>query len=283
MIPHVHPATAYPFDAEAFWGFLFHPSPMILNGLVLTIVIAVISQALGSVLGFFAATGRKSDHSAIRAIASFYIWVFRGTPFLVQVSIIYFAGFPFFGLSIFGGYRWDDISILGFLIAGRVIAGIFALSLNEGAYMAEIVRSGLEAVDKGQREAAQAVGMRKKQVMNRIILPQAMRTIIPPLGNQFNNMLKNTSLLSVISVVELYTAAQIIQGQTFQPFEVFGAVAIYYLALTTIWNFIQMRIEKRLNRGWGGAGRAPGVQTGMLSTLTGSIQKVGGGRAKRSA
>ena len=121
---------------------------------MLTVVIAVISQALGSLLGFFAATGRKSDHSVVRGVASFYVWLFRGTPFLVQVSIIYFAGFPFFGLSIFGGYRWDDISVLGFLIAGRVLAGIFALSLNEGAYMAEIVRSGLEAVDKGQREAA---------------------------------------------------------------------------------------------------------------------------------
>ena len=144
--------------------------------------------------------------------------------------------------------------------------------------MAEIVRSGLEAVDKGQREAAQAIGMRKKQVMNRIILPQAMRTIIPPLGNQFNNMLKNTSLLSVISVVELYTAAQIIQGQTFQPFEVFGAVAIYYLALTTIWNLVQMMIEKRLNRGWGGG--VVTTQTGIISTLTGSIQKVGISRGK---
>lgn len=283
MFLTLHAAIAYPFDADAFWGFLFRPSPLILTGLVLTVIISIISQALGSVLGFFAATGRKSEHRIWRGIASFYVWVFRGTPFLVQVSIIYFAGFPFFGLAIFGGYRWDDISILGFVIAGRVLAGIFALSLNEGAYMAEIVRSGLEAVDKGQSEAAQAVGMRKKQVMNRIILPQAMRTIIPPLGNQFNNMLKNTSLLSVISVVELYTAAQIIQGQTFQPFEIFGAVAIYYLALTSVWNFIQMGIEKRLNRGWGGGAAAATNAGGVLSTLTGSIQKVGAGFGKRNA
>lgn len=244
-------ATTYPFQMDDFLRYLLQPSGMILGGIILTVVISVVSQFFGSLLGFAAAMGRRSRRRSFRWISGFYVWLFRGTPFLVQVSIIYFAGFPFFGLPIFGGYRWDDVEILGLVVAGRIIAGIFALSLNEGAYMAEIVRSGLESVDRGQAEAAQAIGMTSNRIMRRIVLPQALRTIVPPLGNQFNLMLKNTSLLSVISVTEMYTAAAILQGQTFQPFEVFGAIAIYYLALTTVWTIIQAEIERRLNRGWG--------------------------------
>ncbi|NNH03920.1 amino acid ABC transporter permease [Microbacterium ulmi] len=224
---------------------------MILSGLVLTIVIAILSQVFGVVIGLIADLARRSRFRVLRWIASTYIFVFRGTPFLVQVSIIFFAGFPFFGLAVFGGYRWDDLQVFGVVIAGRILAGIFALSLNEGAYMAEIIRSSIDAVDRGQMEAAQAVGMTRRKAMRRIILPQAVRTVIPPLGNQFNLMLKNTSLLSVISVTELYTAAAIIQGQTFQPFEVFGAVALYFLALTAAWTAAQMVIEKRVGAAWG--------------------------------
>lgn len=242
--------ATYPFDWQAFWEYLFHPSSLILNGLMLTIVIAVLSQSFGVMIGLAADLARRSRFRVVRWISSTYVFVFRGTPFLVQVSIVFFAGFPFFGLPIFGGYRWDDIQIFGVLIFGRILAGIFALSLNEGAYMAEIIRSSIDSVDKGQLEAAQAVGMTHRQAMRRIILPQATRTMIPPLGNQFNLMLKNTSLLSVISVTELYTAAAIIQGQTFQPFEVFGAVAIYYLLLTAVWTGVQKLIEKKVGTAW---------------------------------
>jgi polar amino acid transport system permease protein len=241
-------ANTYPFDWPAFWGYLTDPSGLILKGLVMTVIIAVVSQVLGVVIGLVAALAGDSRYRGIRWFAAGYVGLFRGTPFLVQVSIIFFAGFPFFGLPIFGGYRWDDLRILGFVILGRILAGIFALSLNEGAYMAEIIRAGIGSVDPGQVEAAHAIGMTHRQTMRRIVLPQAARTIVPPLGNQFNLMLKSTSLLSVISVTELYTAAAIIQGQTFQPFEVFGAVAIYYLGLTAIWTIVQGRIERRLNR-----------------------------------
>jgi polar amino acid transport system permease protein len=240
-------ANSYPFDWPAFWDYLTNPSSLIIKGLVLTVIIAIISQVLGVLIGLAAALARGSRFRAVRWLAAGYVGLFRGTPFLVQVSIIFFAGFPFFGLSIFGGYRWDDLRILGFVIFGRILAGIFALSLNEGAYMAEIVRAGISSVEPGQVEAAHAIGMTHRQTMRRVVLPQAARTIVPPLGNQFNLMLKSTSLLSVISVTELYTAAAIIQGQTFQPFEVFGAVAIYYLALTAIWTVIQGLIERRMN------------------------------------
>lgn len=240
----------YDFDSHAFWDFLLHPPPMVLNGLWLTVVIAVVSQLLGVILGIITALMRDSRHAGFRFPAVLYTSVIRGTPFLVQVAIVYFAGFPFFGLPLFGGYRWDDLAILGVVVPGRILAGIFALSMNEGAYMAEIVRSGIASVDRGQREAAQAIGMPRWLVLRRVIFPQAARVIVPPLGNQFNLMLKSTSLLSVISVMELYTAANVIQGQVYKPFEIFFAVAIYYLALTGCWLLIQSRIEARVGRGW---------------------------------
>jgi polar amino acid transport system permease protein len=228
FLTHLLPTgQVYDFDAKAFWDFLFHPPQMVITGLWLTIIIAVISQILGVGVGVVAALMRNSRFAILRWPASLYISVVRGTPFLVQVAIVYFAGFPFFGLAIFGGYRWNDLNILGMVVAGRIVAGIFALTMNEGAYMAEIVRSGISSVDKGQREAAQAIGMPTTLAMRRIILPQAARVIVPPLGNQFNLMLKSTSLLSVISVMELYTAANVVQGQVYKPFEIFFATAIY--------------------------------------------------------
>lgn len=240
----------YDFDSHAFWDFLLHPPQMVLNGLWLTVVIAVVSELFGVILGVLAALMRDSRHAVFRWPAVLYTSVIRGTPFLVQVAIVYFAGFPFFGLSLFGGYRWDDLVILGVVVPGRILAGIFALSMNEGAYMAEIVRSGIASVDRGQREAAQAIGMPRRLLMQRVIFPQAARVIVPPLGNQFNLMLKSTSLLSVISVMELYTAANVIQGQVYKPFEIFFAVALYYLALTGCWLLIQSRLEGRVGRGW---------------------------------
>jgi polar amino acid transport system permease protein len=243
--------ATYPFHWDAFFRYLFEPNGMVLNGIRLTIIIAVVSEIAGVALGVLLALARMSRSRILRRLAGVYIWFFRGTPLLVQIAIVYFAGFPFLGLPIFGGYSWGDITIFGTVIPGRILAGIFALSANEGAYMAEIVRSGISGVDAGQLEAARSVGMTRALAMRLIVLPQAARLIVPPLGNQFNMMLKTTSLLSVISVVELYTASSIVQGQTFQPFEVFFAAAIYYLIMTSIWNFIQSRVERRLGRGWG--------------------------------
>jgi polar amino acid transport system permease protein len=248
--------TSYDFQFDDFFNYLIHPGAPILHGLVITVVIAAISQILGIVVGVVAATMRRSHIFPLRQIANFYIWLMRGTPFLLQVSIVYFAGFPFLGLAIFGGYRWGNVEIFGIVILGSILAGIFALTFNEGAYMAVIIEAGIDSVDVGQMEAARAIGMTRGQAMRHTILPQAARIVVPPLGNQFNLMLKNTSLLAVISVSELYTAATVLQGQTFQPFEVFGAVSIYYLAMTTLWGFIQSLIEKRLRRGWASSSTA---------------------------
>jgi len=161
--------------------------------------------------------------------------------------------FFFYGLSVARIYTWPDITIGPITIEGAVQAGIFALGLNEGAYMAEIVRAGILAVDPGQMEAARALGMTPGKAMRRIVLPQAARVIIPPLGNEFNNMLKTTSLLFVLSVVELYNVFNIKQGNSFTPFEYYLAAAVWYLLLTTIWGVIQSWIERRLAKGTPGA------------------------------
>ena len=146
-------------------------------------------------------------------------------------------------------YTWPDINIFGFaVIPGAVQAGIVALGLNEGAYMTEIVRAGIISVDPGQMEAAKSLGMTYGKAMRRIVLPQAARVIIPPLGNEFNNMLKTTSLLVIISVPELYVVFSRKQGNFFAPFEFFLAAAVWYLLLTTIWGVIQAWIERRLGR-----------------------------------
>jgi polar amino acid transport system permease protein len=133
-----------------------------------------------------------------------------------------------------------------FNLDGAVFAGILALAINEGAYMREIIRAGIDSIDKGQMEAAQSLGMRYTLAMRRIILPQAARVIVPPLGNEFNNMMKTTSLVSFIGVYELFQDAEVHYSNTFQPVEYFLAVAFWYLVLTTIWSFIQASIERRL-------------------------------------
>jgi polar amino acid transport system permease protein len=240
--------AAYNFD----WGILlrsiFAPDGLILGGLVLTVSVAVLAQIIGVVLGVFAALGRSSRRAPLRWIARVYIWLFRGTPLLVQLA------FGYFGLAVAGIYRWPTFTPLGVEISGAVQAGIVILGVNEGAYMAEIVRAGILAVDRGQMEAARSLGMTYRLAMRRIVLPQAARVIIPPLGNEFNSMLKTTSLLVVIGVLELYGvfSNKNASGSTsFHPFELFLAAAFWYLLLTTVWGVIQVRLERRFGRGTG--------------------------------
>jgi polar amino acid transport system permease protein len=241
--------SGYQYDWSIFFRSIFQPSGLILNGVWLTLVISVVSQIIGVILGVFGALGRMSRRRLPRIVASLYVWFFRGTPLLVQISFI------FYGLGVAGVYRWPPIDFLGIHIPGEVQAGIFALGVNEGAYMSEIVRAGILSIDPGQLEAARSLGMTYAMAMRRIILPQAARVIVPPLGNEFNNMLKTTSLLVIISVPELYVTFSNMNasGSTvFHPFELFLAAAVWYLLLTTIWGFIQSWIETRLGKGAGG-------------------------------
>ncbi len=237
------------FDWDFFFNFVFHPSPALIGGLAITIYVSIIAQSVGVVLGVLSALGGMSRLTLLRAISGAYVWFFRGTPLLVQIFLVYF-GTPYLlgGLDLFPA----DIEAGFISLRGAVLAGIVALSVNEGAYMSEIVRAGILSVDPGQTEAAKSLGMTYRLTMTRIVLPQALRVIVPPLGNEFNNMLKTTSLLSVISVMELFRVAQATNSATFKSFEAFFGVALYYLLLTTIWSFIQSRIERRLGAGTAG-------------------------------
>ena len=158
----------------------------------------------------------------LRLISGIYVWFFRGTPVIVQVFFVYFGANLFLGFDLFP--RTVDLGLL--TVDGAAVAGMVALAVNEGAYMSEIIRAGIGSVDRGQMEAAKSVGMPPSLAMRRIVLPQAARIIVPPLGNEFNNMLKTTSLLAFIGVRELFQDADIRYSSTFKSVEYFSGVAI---------------------------------------------------------
>ena len=248
-------AGIYPYEWSIFWDSLLRPSPRIVNGIWLTVSIAITSQIIGVILGIFGALGRLAKFWPARIAANIYVWIFRGTPLLVQITFLYY------GLLVTRIYGWPDLTILGITLPSAIQAGIFALGVNEGAYMTEIVRAGILSVDTGQLEAARSLGMTYPLAMRRIVLPQAARVIVPPLGNEFNNMLKTTSLLVVIAVPELYVTFEQLNGSgsaQFHPFELFLACACWFLLLTTIWSIIQAFLERRVGRGYGGE-RPPGL------------------------
>lgn len=229
------------FDWSYFWQALLAPSPRFLSGLALTVIISVVSMALALVLGLIIALMGRSRFLLLRLFSSLYIWVIRGTPLLVQLVIIY-TGFAAIGL-----FRFEDTDLVGVLIKGAVQAAIVGLMLNESAYISEIVRSGLESVDRGQDEAALSLGLTPGQSMRQIIVPQAIRVMVPPLGNSFNGLMKSTSILSVIGVAEMFQVGSTMSAATFKVFEIYIVVAIYYLALTTVWTVVQTGIENTLN------------------------------------
>jgi polar amino acid transport system permease protein len=220
---------------DVFFRFVF--DPRLINGVEFTIWLAVLAQALGVGLGLISALLKISKFPLLSVPANLYLWVFRGTPLLVQL-IFFFNVLP-----------------IAFHVYWSVpLTAAVALSLNEGAYMSEIIRAGIESVETGQMEAAKALGMTYLQAMRRVILPQAARVVVPPLGNEFNNMLKTTSLVAIISGEELFFRSEEMSSQYFRPFEIYAIVALYYLTLTTVWTFIQIWIESRLgvSRGTGG-------------------------------
>jgi polar amino acid transport system permease protein len=229
------------FDWPFFWHYLLRPSAAYLNGLMLTLVLSVVAQTLGTTLGLFAALGGMSRLTPLRLLVRGYVWIMRGTPLLVQIVFIYT------GLAAADLFRFEDISLGVLTIPGNVQAGLVALSLNEGAYMAEIIRAGITSVDAGQTEAAKSVGMAYGLLMRRIILPQAARFVLPPIGNEFNAMLKNTTLVSVIGVPELLLTTETLTSATFRVFELYSVVALYYLTLTTLWGVMQAWIERRFS------------------------------------
>ena len=240
------------FDWPYFWHQLFVPSGMFLQGLWLTFSLAVAGQAMGMLLGLPLALARRARARALSWPARLYIHLMRGTPLLVQIIFIYT------GLAAANILRFQDWTI-GFLtIPGNVQAGILALGLNEAAYMAEIFRAGIDAVDIGQTEAAKSLGMRPILVLRYVVLPQAIRIVLLPIGNQFNLMLKNTTLVSVLGVSEMLLVTETINSATFRTFELFSVVAIYFLILTTAWGVVMGWIERRMSQSDASPAR-PGV------------------------
>jgi polar amino acid transport system permease protein len=221
----------------------------ILAGLVVTIELTVISMAIGIVLGVVLAVMRLSPNPLLSRASWLYIFFFRGTPVLVQLLFWYniAALYPKFALGIPFGPAFVHPDANTLITAFR--AGILGLGLNEGAYMAEIVRAGIISVDEGQTDAAQSLGMTRVQTLRRIVLPQAMRVIIPPTGNETISMLKTTSLASVITVTELLYASQLIYSVNFKPIPLLITVSIWYLVCTSVLYVGQHYLERYYGRG----------------------------------
>lgn len=233
-----------------FWEYVF--TPVIFAGLWKTVWITAASMAIGIVLGVILAVMRMSPNPVVKTVAWLYIWFFRGTPVLVQVVFwAYLAQlYRYLSLGIpFGpGFLFFDVNKLIPVIA----AAVLGLGLNEAAYMAEIVRSGILSVGKGQTEAAEALGMRRTKLMRRIVLPQAMRIIVPPTGNEVISMLKTTSILVVIAVTELFTTAQQIYNSNYQQIPLLMVASVWYLVVTTILSVGQFYLERHFGRGVAG-------------------------------
>lgn len=227
--------------------YLFDPA--ILSGLATIVWLTVAAMAIGVALGTLIALMRLSKNPVLESVASGYLWVFRGTPLLVQL-IFWFnlsALYPQITLGFPIGPNLGSFDANQYITV--YVAALLGLGLNEGAYMSEIVRSGLNSVPGGQREAADALGMSSFRVMWRIILPQAMRVIIPPTGNQLIGMLKTTSLVSVIAMEELLYSAQLIYTVNFQTIPLLIVASLWYLLLTSVLSVGQHFLEKHFARG----------------------------------
>lgn len=211
-------------------AFIGEWGPFILGGTGLTILLCVTSIVFATILAVMGAIARLSPNPIINGIASLYVSLVRGTPLIVQIIFIFLA-LPQLGIRI-----------------PSIPAGIIALSFNYGAYMTEVFRAGIQAVPPGQREAAQALGMPERHIMWRIVLPQAVRIVIPAIGNDFVAMIKDSALVSVIAVQELLWRAQNVGRQNFRSLEALLIAALVYWVLTIIFSFFQERTERRMAR-----------------------------------
>jgi polar amino acid transport system permease protein len=235
-------------DHATITEFIFNPR--ILSGVVLTIVLTVVAMLVSTVLGVLLAIMRLSNNPVMNTLAWLYVWAFRGTPLLIQIVFWGYLGLLYSQISL--GIPFTDLTIFSIdtnTLIPALTAGLLALTLNQAAYSAEIVRSGMLSVDEGQYEAAYSVGMSPVFTLFKVVLPQAMRVIIPPMGNETISMLKNTSLLSVIAVLELYTVATQISSQNLRQVELLLVVSCWYLFLTSVLSIPQYYLERYYGRG----------------------------------
>ncbi|WP_234945956.1 amino acid ABC transporter permease [Caldanaerobius fijiensis] len=201
--------------------------PVLGIGAIMTIELTILSIIFGTILGLILALMKISSNFIVSKIAGFYIYIMRGTPLLLQLFTIYY-GLPSLGIKL-----------------NPFPAAVIGMSLNSAAYVAEIIRGGIQSIDKGQMEAAKALGMTYLQAMKRIILPQAYRRLIPPMGNEFIALLKDSSLVSTIAMVDLMRTALQMYSNSFKPVEVFTLAGLYYLLLTSIFTLIFGKMERR--------------------------------------
>jgi polar amino acid transport system permease protein len=223
-------------------GYMFRNIKFVLLGAGITIYVSLISILIAAVLALFGALGRLSRNPIPQGISSFYVSLFRGTPLLIQIFLIY-LGLPQIGLQLIakGAPQFGQLFILT-----AIQSGILALSLNYGAYMTEIFRAGIQSISHGQREAAEAIGMSRWQTLRRIILPQAVRVIIPDIGNQFIAMQKDSSLVSVMGVWEITFRASRFARVDNKFMEMFLLAAAMYWILTIVSSWLEERLERRL-------------------------------------
>jgi polar amino acid transport system permease protein len=218
------------FDFDTVGDFLFNP--IILRAMRETLYIALLAMVLGVVLGVLLAVMRVSRNPLVSGLAGIYVWFWRATPVVLQLLLMYFGMRQVIEEDAFRD-NWT-----------RWRAAVITFGLNEAAYMAEIVRGGIQSVESGQMDAAKSLGMTNLQALRRIILPQAFRVIIPPTGNEFIAMLKNTSVAFAIGVVELLNAAKIQAARNFKPMELYTVAAFWYLVLVSIFSLLQAEVER---------------------------------------
>jgi len=204
--------------------------PILKAGLYFTIPLTLITFVLGLILAFLVAIARLSDIKPLEAAARFYVWIFRGTPLLVQIFILFY-GFPSIGITL-----------------NPFPAAVIAFTLNKGAYSSEIIRAAILSIPKGQWEAAYSISMTKSQAMRRVILPQAVRVSLPPLGNSFISLVKDTSLAATITVTELFQKGQQIAAVTYEPLWLYIEVAFIYVIFSTVLSLLQSKLEQRYDR-----------------------------------
>ncbi len=234
------------------WGvvgkYLF--AAPVLRGIVITLELTVIAMVVGIVLGVVLAVMRLSPSRLLSSSAWIYIWFFRGTPVLVQI-IFWYEGISYLYPHLSFGVPFGPsfVTVNANVLVTSFVAGALGLSFNEGAYMAEIVRAGIISVDEGQTEAAQSLGMAKFQTLRRIVLPQAMRIIVPPTGNETISMLKTTSLVYAIAVADLFTATQNISNSNYEVVPLLLVASLWYLFFTSVLTIGQFYIERYYARG----------------------------------
>jgi polar amino acid transport system permease protein len=243
------------FQWSVFGDYLFNPR--ILHGVVTTIWLTAVAMVIGITLGVLLAVMRLSPNPLVSGFSWLYIWFFRGTPLLVQILFWSFIGALYKRIEIgvpFGGpaiINADSNSLIS-----ATIGVILALSLNEAAYMAEIVRAGIISVSEGQTEAAQSLGLSRLQTMRLVVLPQAIRVIVPPTGNEVISMLKNTSLASVVAFTELLYSVQLIYAVNYKQIPLLMVAVFWYLVMTSVLYVGQYFVERRYGRGFTRAQRA---------------------------